>query len=464
MTEKKTLKELFVSYNAKKISRQELNSSCVKILAKIDTNYHAFISYAEDIDLGERPLYPSVVADNICLEGLKTTAGSEILEDYQSPFTAFALEKAYGNGFRFLGKTNVDEFGIGDYTGTSYYKTTLNPFSENYLAGSGAAAAVAVGGATAGFASDARGGLRQAASFCGLVGLKPTYGRVSRRGLIEYASSLDHIGVLAQTVSDAAFSFKCISGVDPKDPTSQEGPIRSDSGDLKGKIACLQGWDKVEGLTDAVREVFEGSMRHLKDVAGEVKEYPFPYLPLATRTVSLIGAVEAFSNLANFDGIRFGKRAKGDHLQDMYMQTRTAYLGERTKAYLTFGALMSSGKNYQDYFLWAQKNRRVIFDTLMRLFLEVDFILLPCVPHQAPVLTDLDDKDNLENPADVYTSLANLAGIPAITVPVGLHKGLPVGIQLMGRPFSEAALLKMAKALEEKFAVSAHLPHIQEVL
>jgi aspartyl-tRNA(Asn)/glutamyl-tRNA(Gln) amidotransferase subunit A len=450
LEEKSTIRELFSMYNKKDIARHELKESCTDILQNIDSEFNAFISFTEDFCIEDGPAFPCVVADNICVENLKTTCGSEILEGYKSPFTAFALEKAFSQGFTLLGKTNLDEFGIGDCTGESFYKTTLNPCSTDHLAGSGAAAAVAAGAAATGFASDARGGLRQAASFCGLVGLKPTYGLVSRRGLIDYASSLDQIGVLAANANDAALGLSGISGFDGKDPTSQEIPMDEAIDIKKIRIATLQGWDKVDGLTGEVKEVFENTLSTFSAADIDTFEVPFPYLPLSAITSSVIGAVEAFSNLANFDGIRFGKRVDGDHLQDMYIKTRSSCFGKRVREYITYGALMSSGKNYREYFLWAQKNRRAIYNSLTGLLKEYDFIILPTLPFTAPLLSEKDSLTELNNAADVYTSLANLAGLPAVTVPAGVSGNMPVGVQLLGRPFSEEALLKMAKILEEK--------------
>ncbi len=442
-----TVKELFCLYNRGAVTREELKVKVPEILEVIDNRYHAFISRATDFDPGVPPAYPCVAADNICTESLNTTCGSEMLLDYRSPFTASALDKARSSGFFLLGKTNLDEFGIGDCTGRSFFKTTFNPLSQDHLAGSGAAAVVAVGGAVAGFASDARGGLRQSASFCGLTGLKPTYGRVSRRGLIEYASSLDQVGVITAGVDDATFALRCISGPDSKDPASQESPPDQDSTASGFRVAVPEGWDRVSGLSAGVKSVFNKTLSLLAELKVEAAEVPFSYLPLVSITAAIIGATEAFSNLANYDGVRFGKRMSGDHLQDMYVKTRTAFFGRRVKEFLTFGAFVSSGGNYREYFLWAQQNRGAIQRRLMAILKDYDFLLLPTLPFTAPTLAE---SSGLVNGADVYTALANLAGLPAVTVPAGFDGRLPVGVQLIGRPFAEAALLKAAKLLEEQ--------------
>jgi aspartyl-tRNA(Asn)/glutamyl-tRNA(Gln) amidotransferase subunit A len=442
-----TVKELFALYNDGSLSREELEEKCPELSAKTDTKYHAFLSRTKEVNPAGVPAYPCVAADNICAEGPATTCGSAMLGGYRSPFTATALEKAFAAGFCLLGKTNLDEFGIGDCTGRSFLKTSLNPGALGHLAGSGAAAVVAAGGAVAGFGSDARGGLRQSASFCGLVGLKPTYGRVSRYGLIDYASSLDQIGVMAGSVEEIALALRAISGFDSKDPTSRQTPPDPDFSPAGARIAVLNGWDQVQGLTEGVKTVFNKTVARLP----HVEEVPFPYLPLVTVTAAIIGAAEAFSNLANFDGVRFGQRAEGGHLQDMYVKTRTAYLGERVKEFLTFGAFVSSGKNHRDCFLWARKNRGAIYRSLMSLLSEYDFILLPTVPFPAPAL--YYSGNGVDNAADVYTAPANLAGLPAVTVPAGLAGELPVGVQLTGRPFAEAALLKMAEVLAEQGGV-----------
>lgn len=439
-------------------NQEEFFNEYIGISKKVNKTNNAFISIFQDFKNYEGQIIPCVVSDNICYKEGKTTCGSKILENYTSPFNAFALEKSFEKGIGVLGKTNIDEFGIGDSIGASYYKTTTNPWNSQCIAGSGAAVVVATGGAKLGFSSDARGGLRQSASYCGIVGVKPTYGRVSRRGLIDYASSMDQIGVFADNVVDAAYGLSSISVYDEKDPTSQDVPLNSfnfQKQDLTGiKLAFLNDANLSNTINAEINNCLNKVLKTCKKSGATLGEIPFPYLKITPLVSAIIGAVEAFSNLANFDGVRFGTRSEGKHLQDMYIQTRTSNLGSKVKDFLTFGAFLSKGENYNKYFLWAQKCRMKIYNKLLQVLDEYDYIILPTTPSCAPTLTYLEENVELVNSADVFTALANLSGFPAISLPAGECDGLPMGIQLIGKPFSENNLLETVKVIEEQISFS----------
>ncbi len=448
--EKLKIRELKKAYAHNSLTPREVRDECYTKITGLDEEYGLFITLLPGKE-SDREFIPAAAADNLCLEGSRTTCASKLMAEYISPFSAYALERAIAQGFGIVGKSNLDEFGIGDSTGISPFKTTVNPWRAGYQAGSGAAAAVASGAVMAAFASDARGGLRQAASYSGVVGIKPTYGRVSRRGLVDYASSLDQVGVITRCVEDAAYCLAAVSGRDLKDPTSVNEPVNFYplTNDTPNPVilACPREWREAPGLQEPVLGIFEKTLAALAGRGIEIREVSLPDMQAASPVATLIGSVEAFSNLSNYDGIRFGKRIPGEHLQDMYIQTRTAGFGPRVKEFLAFGALVSSGENYQDYFVWAQKCRRLLQDRLQAVLQANPLIILPTLPCTPPPLSR--EEQEFGSPGDVYTSLANLAGLPAITLPAATHEGLPVGLQLIGRPFQEGPLLSAAALLEE---------------
>jgi aspartyl-tRNA(Asn)/glutamyl-tRNA(Gln) amidotransferase subunit A len=456
------IRELKKAYQTNSLTPQEVRKDYAHKAARLDEQYGLFITLLKGRE-SDREFIPAAAADNLCLEGDRTTCASSLLTGYNSPFSAYALEKAMAAGFGILGKTNLDEFGIGVGKGASPFKTTHNPWKAGYYAGSGAAAALAAGAVMTAFASDARGELRQSASYAGVVGMKPTYGRVSRRGLVDYASSLDQVGVITRCVEDAAFALSAISGHDLKDPTSLNKPVDFyplPKASTPTKLACPREWRSAEGLEASVVKSFEETLRKLAKAGVEIQEVSVPALKQSSLVAMIIAAVEAFSNLANFDGIRFGERTPGEHLQDMYIKTRTAGFGQRVKEMLTLGALVSSGKNYQDHFLWAQKYRRVIKEQLEAVLEETPFLILPTLPFAPPALSR--QEPGLEYRGDTYTSLANLAGLPAISLPAGIHEGLPIGLQLVGRPFEEGALLNAAANVETIISFPGFNPEGEE--
>lgn len=462
-----TVNEINTLYR-KHTSLEELNQEIVNLAKAADSKFDIFISLDDEyvagavgrlslIKTGEKDSLvgiPAVLGDNICTKKLKTTCGSKILEDYLSPFNAFAVDKLLEAGVIITGKTNIDEFGIGDARGISHFAQSKNPLETGRTSGSGAACAVAAGAAVFGLGSDARGGLRQSAAYCGTAGLKPTYGRVSRYGLVDYAPSLDQIGILGKTARDIALVLECISGKDIRDAANVDypGPVYAgdiESKETKFKIGVPVEWPNSDSLETEVKNLFNEELEKLKDIGFEIVDIKLPSLPHSAAVASIIGAVEASSNLANYDGIRFGFRADGSkHLQEMYIQTRTEALGSFVKNFLTFGTLVSSEKHFQEIFVPAQKMRTKIKEEMQNALKKVDLIATPTVPLRSPLLEDLADNFSLDNAADFYTSAANLAGLPALSIPIKPEKGLPAGLHLTGRAFEETSLLKAFHALE----------------
>ncbi len=397
----------------------------------------------------------AVLSDNICSEDMKTTCGSRMLENYLSPDNAYVVDKLKDAGVSIVGKGNMDEFGVGDSRGVSFFGPSKNPWDIERTAGSGIAGAVALGEAVFGLGSDARGGLRQAAAFSGLAGLKPGYGRISRWGLIDYAPSLDQIGIIARSAADIALVLECIAGEDSRDPSTLNNPAPRYTETLKEdvtglKLGLLKGWGQVESLEPEVEVLLEKELARLKDLGCILVEVDLPHFFQASSTATIIGAVEAFSTLSNFDGVRFGFRIPSKHLQEMYINSRTEGFGSFLKQYVTFGALASSEKYFNEIFVSAQKLRTKIKEELEESLKTVDMIAAPAVPFRAPLLSDLDSRYGLDSSANIFTAAANLAGNPALTIPVTSDDDLPAGLQLIGRFFDEGKLLSVLHALENK--------------
>lgn len=348
----------------------------------------------------------------------------------------------------------MEEFGIGCSGESSYFKGVKNPWNTKHTAGNGAAAAVLTGVVNFSLASDVRGELRQAASYCGVFALKPTYGRISRRGLLDSASSLENIGLMAGNTMDLAAALTAVAGHDPHDVTS----LRSEAPDyislLEGNSKELQAavpenWQDAPYLEDELKDIFQGQLKKLEELGIKIHFVQLPHFQHSSLTATIISAVEAFSNLANYDGVRFGYRAEGRHLQEMYTLTRSEGFSSKLKKFLTFGALVSSAKYYNDYFLKAQKLRSVITKELEDCLQRYDLLLTPTTPFRAPGPGILPGREELPDPAGYYTAAANLAGLPALTYP--LHtKGLPYGLQFTGKKEDELTLLKAALLLENE--------------
>jgi aspartyl-tRNA(Asn)/glutamyl-tRNA(Gln) amidotransferase subunit A len=400
---------------------------------------------------------PVLLKDNISTAGIPTTAGSRILEGNIPLFDATVVEKLRASGAIVIGKTNLDEFAMGSSTENSGFAVTRNPWDPTRVPGGssgGSAAAVASGMSVLALGSDTGGSVRQPASFCGVHGLLPTYGRVSRYGLIAFASSLDQIGPLARHADDVRILFEAVAGPDPRDSTSWPGPLPAtgaSGGPLRvGVAAGLLGR---KGVETRVATQVEQAARVLEQRGARLSTVELPDPDTAVATYYLIATAEASSNLARYDGVRYGLRVPGDGLDGMMRRTRSTGFGREVKRRILLGTFVLSAGYYDAYYVRAQKSRARLRRQVLRLFESVDLVLLPTSPTTAFRIGDRVEDPLAMYLADVFTVYANLAGIPALNVPVGRDAaGLPVGAQLLAAPFREDLLFAAAKHLEESGA------------
>lgn len=410
---------------------------------------------------------PIAMKDLFCTEGVLTTAGSHILDGFVPPYESTVSANLRHAGAVMLGKTNLDEFAMGSSNITSYFGPVKNPWKgqdgKDLVPGGssgGSAAAVAGGLAMAATGTDTGGSIRQPASFCGIVGLKPTYGRCSRWGTVAFASSLDQAGPMTQTVRDAAIMLGAMAGHDPKDSTS--APIdlpdfeAAITGDVKGKIIGIPTEYKVDGMDPEIQAMWDQGIAWLKGAGCIIKEVSLPHTQYALPTYYIVAPAEASANLARYDGVRYGLRVPGDSLDDMYMNTRGEGFGHEVQRRILIGTYVLSSGYYDAYYIKAQKVRTLIANDFKAAFADVDAILAPTAPTPAFGVDDKQDDPVAMYLNDVFTVPTSLAGLPGISVPAGLSKsGLPLGLQLIGRSFDEGTLLNIASSLEEAAAFDA---------
>ncbi len=440
-----TLKE------ALKLSSDELAAlrSELRINIEADGELNAYVSLDE---AGSG--IPIAVKDNIQVKHWGVTSGSKILQGYVAPYNATVVEKLEAAGLAPFGRTNMDEFAMGSTTESSYYGKTLNPHNRGCVPGGssgGSAAAVAAGLAVAALGSDTGGSIRQPAAFCGIVGMKPTYGRVSRYGLGAYASSLDQIGPMTQNVEDAAILYDIISGYDPKDSTSADIAYESVADKLdpsrKLTVAILPSY--LEGASEAVKKGYAKAVEALKTAGHTIVEKELMDAKYDISAYYITATAEASTNLARYDGIRYGNRVEGGNLSDLYIQTRSEGFGEEVKRRILLGNFVLSSGYYDAYYVKAQKVRHLIKEEYEKLFEEVDLILSPVAPDTAYAFGALSDPLQMYL-SDLYTISINLAGLPAISLPVDrAENGLPVGLQLIAKAFDEQTLFDGALSLEQ---------------
>jgi aspartyl-tRNA(Asn)/glutamyl-tRNA(Gln) amidotransferase subunit A len=401
---------------------------------------------------------PVGIKDVMSTRGLRTTAGSKILEKYIPPYDCTAVARLESAGAVVLGKMNCDEFAMGSSNENSAYGPVRNPRDLSRVPGGssgGSAAAVAADMAVVTLGSDTGGSIRQPASFCGVVGLMPTYGRVSRYGLIAFASSLDHIGPLAKTVRDAATVLRTIAGRDPMDSTSADVPVPDYVAELDKPIRGMKiGVAKEyfgEGLDDEVRHAVECAIDKLKSLGCEIVPVSLPHTPYAIPTYYIIATAEASANLARFDGVRYSHRARGvKTLSEMYRRSRDEGFGAEVKRRIMLGTYALSAGYYDAYYLKAQKVRTLLTRDFDEAFHKVDAIVTPTSPTAAFRLGEKSNDPLAMYLADIYTVTADLAGIPGISVPCGQTKEkLPIGLQILGKHFDESAILRLAHAYEQ---------------
>jgi aspartyl-tRNA(Asn)/glutamyl-tRNA(Gln) amidotransferase subunit A len=401
---------------------------------------------------------PIAIKDVMSTRSVRTTAGSKMLDRYVPPYDCTAIARLEAAGAVILGKTNCDEFAMGSSNENSTFHPVHNPRDLRRVPGGssgGSAAAVAADMAVAALGSDTGGSIRQPASFCGVVGLMPTYGRVSRYGLIAFASSLDHIGPLTKKVKDAATVLQVMAGRDPMDSTSADVPVPDYAANLETPIRGVRlGVPKEyfgEGLDDEVRQSVEAAIDKLKSLGCETAPISLPHTPYAIPTYYLIATAEASSNLARYDGVRYSLRARGvKTLSEMYRRSRDEGFGAEVKRRIMLGTYALSAGYYDAYYLKAQKVRTLLTRDFDEAFRKVDAILTPTSPTAAFLLGEKSDDPLAMYLADIYTVTADLAGIPGISIPCGQTKErLPIGLQILGRHFDESTILRVAHAYEQ---------------
>jgi aspartyl-tRNA(Asn)/glutamyl-tRNA(Gln) amidotransferase subunit A len=413
---------------------------------------------------------PVAVKDLFCTKGVLTTAGSHILDGFHPPYESTVTDKLWRAGAVMLGKANLDEFAMGSSNTTSWYGPVENPWrrlgdNRPLVPGGssgGSAAAVAARAALAATGTDTGGSIRQPASFCGIVGLKPTYGRCSRWGVVAYASSLDHPGPMGRTVRDVAILLRTMAGHDPRDSTSAPVPVPDFEAALGGDIAGLRvgipGEYRVDGMPDGIEALWQQGIEWLRKAGAEPIEISLPMTKYALPAYYIIALAEASSNLARYDGVRFGLRVAGDSLEDMYELTRAAGFGTEVRRRVLIGTYVLSAGYYDAYYLKAQRVRALIARDFVRAFERVDCILTPTAPSAAFAIGEKSGDPIEMYLNDVFTVPANLAGLPAASVPAGLSgDGLPLGLQITGRAFDEETVLRVAEVLE-RAAQFRHLP------
>ncbi len=410
---------------------------------------------------GRGPLdgLPVAIKDNMVQAGDPATCASRILEGFVAPYTATAVERLEAAGAVVVGRTNMDEFAMGSSTEHSRYGPTHNPWDPACTAGGssgGSAAAVAAGIVPAALGTDTGGSIRQPASFCGVVGLKPTYGRVSRWGLVAYASSLDQIGVFTRRAADAARVLEIIAGHDDRDSTSVPEPVpafaEALNGDISGLVVGLPREFMIEDGMDAdVLAAVRAAVDELSRAGAEIREISLPHTEYAVATYYLIATAEASSNLARYDGVRYGRRAAAaTGLTDMYYRTRSEGFGAEVKRRILLGTYVLSAGYYDAYYRKAQQVRTLLRRDFEQAFQSCDVIVTPTSPEVAFPLGSKTADPLRMYLSDVYTVSANLAGVPGVSIPCGFESGMPVGLQLLGRPLEEAALLRVADAYQRR--------------
>jgi aspartyl-tRNA(Asn)/glutamyl-tRNA(Gln) amidotransferase subunit A len=400
---------------------------------------------------------PVAIKDIFDIAGVPTTCGSRILDGYRPPFTATVVDRLEAAGAVVLGKTNMDEFAMGSSTENSAYHATRNPWDDARVPGGssgGSAAAVAAGLACMSLGTDTGGSIRQPAALCGVVGLKPTYGRVSRYGVVAFASSLDQVGPLARTVEDVALFASVICGHDPGDATSAALPVPDFREGLGGGAAGLRvgvPWSFLaEGVDPGVMGAFRQALTDLEGAGARTLEVSLPYIHHAIATYYVVATAEASSNLARYDGVRYGFRAPGARdLRSLYGETRDRGLGREVKRRIILGTFVLSSGYYDAYYVRAQKVRTLIRRDFESAFAHCDVIAMPTTPTPAFRLGEKTADPLQMYLADVFTVPANLAGLPGLSLPAGLVGGLPVGFQLLGRPFDESTLLRAGHAYQQ---------------
>ncbi len=465
------------------ISAVELTRTCLDRMAAVESKLNAFITMCprEALEQAERadrriaagdgtPLtgIPLAIKDIFATRGVRTTCASKILDGFVPPYDATVIAKLRAAGAVFVGKANMDEFAMGSSTENSAFGPTRNPYDLARVAGGssgGSAAAVAADECMAALGTDTGGSIREPASFCGVVGLKPTYSRVSRYGVIAYASSLDQVGPFTKTVRDAAIMLREIAGVDPRDSTCSARPVANYELSLNGEIAGMRiGVPReffVEGMERDVDSAVQSAIKHLQALGARPVEISLPHTDYAVAAYYLIATAEASANLARYDGMRYGLRAEADNTLDLYNRTRDRGFGAEVKRRIMLGTFALSTGYYDAYYLKAQKVRTLIRQDFERAFEHCDIIVTPVAPSTAFKLGEKTADPLQMYLSDIFTISVNLAGLPGLSLPCGYDTaGMPIGLQLIGPPFGEEIILRAGDAYENTATIKRRAPSL----
>jgi len=473
-----TISELTARLGRREISAREVTQSCLDQIDRVDGRIHAFLSHnnadalaqADAVDqriaagtAAGQPLLgvPLAIKDVLAVKNQPLNCGSKILGNFISPYDATVIQKLRAAGAIIFGRLNMDEFAMGSSTENSAFVTTRNPWDTARIPGGssgGSAAAVAADECIASLGSDTGGSIRQPAALCGCVGFKPTYGRISRYGLVAFASSLDQIGPFTKDVRDAATLLGVMSGPDRRDSTSVDEPVpdypAALTGDIKGLKIGLPREYLVGGLDSEVKASVDAAVKKLESLGAELVEISLPHTGYAVATYYIIATAEASANLARFDGIRYGARVDGSDPIKLYGATRGAGFGPEVKRRIILGTYVLSSGYYDAYYLRAQKVRTLIRQDFLKAFDQVDAVVTPTTPTAAFKVGEKSDDPLQMYLSDIFTISCNLAGICGLSLPCGFtsHPKLPIGLQLLGKPFGESTILRIAHAYEQSTA------------
>ena len=468
-----TIADILRGLEAKTFSSEEITQQYLNAINKHDINYNSFITVTAEQALAQAraadtarqngsaaPLcgVPIAHKDIFCTEGVRTSCASKMLDNFIAPYNATVVERLATAGVVTLGKTNLDEFAMGSSNETSYYGPVRNPWNTDCVPGGssgGSAAAIAAGLAPAATGTDTGGSIRQPAALCGLTGLKPTYGRVSRYGMIAFASSLDQGGPMAKTAEDNALLLQAMAGFDHRDSTSMDLAVPDFRAGLNKDLSGLKiGVPKEyfsEGLDPEIASAIEASLDEFRKMGAEIKSISLPHTHLAVPCYYIIAPAEASANLSRFDGVRYGYRCENPKdLDDLYCRSRAEGFGEEVKRRILIGTYALSSGFYDAYYRKAQQIRRLIKQDFDEAFKSVDIIAGPTTPNPAFALGEKVSDPLTMYLEDIYTIAVNLAGLPAISLPAGFTKGKPIGLQLIGRDFDETTLLAAAHQYQQR--------------
>ena len=468
-----TLHEASIHLQRRELSSQELTAAVFRRIAETDERVHAYVTLCQDAAVAQAkaaderlargeissPLLgiPLAVKDNFLTRGVRTTCASKILGNFIAPYDGTTVTKLRQAGAVILGKTNLDEFAMGSSCENSAFFPTRNPWNTDRVPGGssgGSAAAVAADQCIAAFGTDTGGSIRQPAACCGIVGLKPTYGRVSRYGIVAFASSMDQVGPMTKDVRDSALLLESIAGPDPADSTSVDRPVVPYPKLLDGEVRGLRlGIPKeyfVSGMQPEVESAVRQAMRLLEKNGATLEEISLPHTEYAIAVYYIVATAEASSNLARYDGMRYGHRAQAGDLTETYMMSREEGFGAEVKRRIILGTYALSAGYYDAYYLKAQRVRALIRRDFDEVFKRCDVIVTPTAPTTAFKIGEKTQDPLQMYLTDIYTISVNLAGLPALSLPCGFDKeGLPIGLQIIGKDFEEATVLRVAHAYEQ---------------